>query len=90
MEMEEEIQQDEVLDARTGKEIVEFVRGAKRDITEANSRRVIEEIEEKIRRKPRISKSNTSLRIVCGNEKEREGLMKIKDLAGCTVEFPKP
>jgi len=76
--------------ARGNALIYVYVKGDKVDITSINSCRVFSDICDLIQRKPDITQSNRSLRILCKDETEKNIFMDTSDLAGHRVVFSEP
>ena len=71
-------------------EIYVFVKGDRVDITNVSTSRVFADICDLINRKPVITRSNRSLRILCRNNTEKEILMETNYIAGHRVIFSEP
>ena len=71
-------------------EIYVFVKGDRVDITNVSTSRVFADICDLINRKPVITRSNRSLRILCRNNAEKEILMGTNYIAGHRVIFSEP
>ena len=67
-----------------------YVKGDETDVTKLNSVKITDDFQTLLGRIPTINKSNTSLRILCINNREKQILMNTWSLAGQPVTFSEP